>query len=56
LQIDRFSINATIGSTKIPEPMLEVISKNPISVPLLPEMLNFGNWNAGKPDGIFPRT
>lgn len=49
------SINAIIGSTITPEPMFEIIARNPVVVPLSFVTLNFGRSKSGKPDGILPK-
>lgn len=53
--MERFSINAIIGKTTIPEPNFEIISKNPIVDPSSPKMLNSGGSKFGRPAGIFPK-
>lgn len=54
--MDIFSINAIMGNTMTPEPILETISKNPIVVPLSFIILNCGRSKLGRPDGILPET
>jgi len=57
LHIERFSINAIIGSTITPEPKFEIISKNPTVV--VPSsalvVLKLGLSKFGKPEGTLPR-
>lgn len=52
--MDMFSISAIIGNTMTPEPMSEIIPKNPVVVPLLSVIENCGGSKAGKPFGILP--
>lgn len=49
------SINAIIGNTITPEPILEMISNSPnVVLSSFSEIVNFGKSKSGKPAGIKP--
>lgn len=52
--MEMFSISAIMGNTMIPEPISEMISKNPVVVPSPFVMVNCGGSKSGRPAGILP--